>query len=232
MKTWSGCLVFAALAALPALPADAPHEMTSRRATGDAAAWRDFTSPFWRGEPDAVMESDSHGRPVPHHRTEVRSRWTRDHLYFFFTCPYEELHLKPEPKTGSETNQLWNWDVAEVFAGADFQNIRRYREFEMSPQGEWVDLDIDLDKPRHEDGWLWNSGFEVAAKIDAVRKIWYGTMRIPYTSIDPRPAAAGNTLRINLYRSQGAAHQGIAWQPTGKNTFHAPEAFGTLRLVE
>ena len=35
----------------------------------------------------------------------------------------------------------------------------------MSPQGEWVDLDIDLAKPHHEDGWTWNSGFVVAARI-------------------------------------------------------------------
>ena len=43
-----------------------------------------------------------------------------------------------------ETNELWNWDVAEVFIGSDFKNIRRYKEFEVSPQAEWVDLDINL----------------------------------------------------------------------------------------
>ena len=48
-----------------------------------------------------------------------------------------------------ETNELWNWDVAEVFIGSDFKNIRRYREFEVSPQAEWVDLDLNLDAPRH-----------------------------------------------------------------------------------
>ena len=47
----------------------------------------------------------------------------------------------------------------------------------MSPQGEWVDLDIDLAKPHHEDGWTWNSGFVVAARIDSAAKIWYGAMR-------------------------------------------------------
>lgn len=232
MKKWSRRLVCAAVPALPGLAADVSHEMSSRRATGDAREWRDSGSAFWGGAADAVMERDSHARPVPHHRTEVRSLWTTDHLYFLFSCSYEELHLKPAPKLDAETNELWNWDVAEVFLGADFHNIRRYREFEVSPQGEWVDLDVDLNKPHHEDGWVWSSGFEVAARIDADHKVWYGTMRIPYTSIDARPAAVGNTLRINLYRSQGPGHQGIAWQSTGKETFHAPEAFGTLRLVD
>ena len=56
--------------------------------------------------------------------------------------------------------------MAEVFIGADFTDIRRYKEFEISPQGEWMDLDIDLNKPHHEDGWKWNSGFQVSARID------------------------------------------------------------------
>ena len=57
--------------------------------------------------------------------------------------------------------------MAEVFIGSDFKNIRRYKEFEISPQGEWVDLDINLDAPRHEDGWVWNSGFQASARIDS-----------------------------------------------------------------
>jgi hypothetical protein len=58
-------------------------------------------------------------------------------------------------------------------------------------------------------------------------------MRIPYASVDSRPAAAGNTLRVNFFRSQGARpnHKSIAWQATGKGSFHVPEAFGTLKLV-
>jgi hypothetical protein len=96
-----------------------------------------------------------------------------------------------------------------------------------------VDLDINLDAPRHEDGWTWNSGFLAAARIDRQAKRWYAVMRIPYGSVDTRPAAAGNRLRINFYLSEGQApqHHGLAWRPTGKATFHAPEAFGTLELV-
>jgi hypothetical protein len=124
--------------------------------------------------------------------------------------------------------------VAEVFVGADFQHIRRYKEFEMSPRGEWVDLDIDRDKPLPEGGWLWNSGFEVKARIDSAKKIWYGEMRIPAKSIDTRPPAAGLEMRINFYRCQdaGAHRKYIAWQPTQAETFHVPEAFGRMRLAE
>jgi hypothetical protein len=136
--------------------------------------------------------------------------------------------------TDTETNELWKWDVAEVFIGSDFRNIRRYKEFEISPQGEWIDLDIDLDTPRHEDGWVWNSGFQAAARIDAAHRVWYAFMRIPYAAVDARPASSGNTLLVNFFRSQGAPpdRKAIVWQPTHRPTFHAPEAFGSLRLVD
>jgi len=66
----------------------------------------------------------------------------------------------------------------KCFLGSDFQDIQRYKEFEISPQGDWIDLDIDLHKPHHEEGWTWNSGFEVLARIDPKTHIWYGAMRI------------------------------------------------------
>jgi Carbohydrate family 9 binding domain-like len=206
----------------------------SKHAPHDVAADTNPHSEFWRAAPAIIADRDPFGNIVPGHRTEVRSRWTNNNIYFLFICPYQELYLNPHPRTDVETNQLWNWDVAEVFVGSDFQNIRKYREFEVSPQGEWIDLDIDLDKPHHEDGWRWNSGFKVAARVDDRLKVWYACMRIPYSSVDTKPASPGNTLRVNFYRAQGppSHHQAIAWQPTHQATYHVPEAFGILKLVE
>ncbi len=191
------------------------------------------SSSFWSGSEPIYMENDAHGTPLPRYRTEIRTRWTKHNLYILFICPYEELYLKPNPNTSVETNELWNWDVAETFIGSDFKNIRRYKEFELSPQGEWVDLDIDLD--RHDDnGWKWNSGFEVSARIDAAAHVWYGAMRIPYAAIDTRPAEAGNTLRINLFRCQGptSVRRYLAWRAPMRDSFHVPERFGILKLVK
>lgn len=192
------------------------------------------TSPFWRDSHPTYMDADPHGKPDPMHRTEIRTRWTEENLYFLFVCPYQTLNLKPNPNRSAETYELWNWDVAEVFIGNDFKDIRRYKEFEISPQGEWIDLDIDLNKPHHEDGWRWNSGFQVSARIDRAAHVWYGAMRIPYSAIDNRQAAPGNTLRINLFRSQGlpSARHEIAWSSPMSNSFHVPERFGLLKLVK
>jgi hypothetical protein len=215
-----------------AFPAD--QTIQSVWADSDPTLDTNPAAAFWRGSAPVYVDSDAHGKPDPKYRTEIRTRWTNKYLYILFICPYEELYLKPNPVTSAETNELWNWDVAEAFIGSDFKNIRRYKEFEISPRGEWVDLDIDLNKPHHEDGWTWNSGMEVSARIDDAAHIWYGAMKIPYSAIDTRPPATGNVLRINLFRSQGppsARHQ-LAWQAPMKDSFHVPERFGTLTLVK
>lgn len=200
----------------------------------DVALDTNPSSKFWSSAASVDLETDTHGQKVPSYRTEVRMHWTTKNLYFLFICPYEQLNLKPNPSTTTETNQLWNWDVAEVFIGSDFKDIKRYKEFEISPQGEWIDLDIDLHKPHHEEGWTWNSGFKVSARIDRGAHIWYGAMKIPYSTVDSRRATAGNTLRMNLFRSQGPAsdHHEITWQAPMSDTFHVPERFGLLQLVK
>jgi hypothetical protein len=203
------------------------------RTEKDSPLGLDPASPFWRESRPVYIEKDEFGKTVPRYRTEVRTRWTKNNLYFLFICPYEELYLKAAPSTDKETYELWDWDVAEVFIGTDFSNINRYKEFEISPQGEWVDLDIDLSKPHHEEGWTWNSGFEVKAQINRATHTWFGAMRIPMAAIDARAAIAGSTMRINLFVAEGppSHRQALAWQPPMKNSFHVPERFGLLQLV-
>jgi len=210
-----------------------PEVALSSRLKHDFLLAADPQSPQWKDAPAVFAANGPHGEPVPGHRTEIRSRWTEKNLYFLFVCPYEELHLKPNPTQTAETNHLWNWDVAEVFVGSDFQQITRYKEFEVSPQGEWVDLDIDRVNPLPEGGWLWNSGFASKARIDEKNKIWYAEMRIPLSSIDSRQPKPGLLMRINFYRCQGRAtnRKFIAWQPTGESNFHVPKAFGLLKLA-
>lgn len=190
-------------------------------------------SAFWSGASHINFDGDFYGHPIAGHRSQVLLQWSPNNFYLLFVCPYQELHLKPEPDLTAETYELWNWDVAEVFIGDDFKNIRRYKEFEVSPQGEWVDLDVNLDNPPHETGWVWQSGCQVAARIDAARNTWYGFMRIPWSAIDSRTPAASNELRINFYRCQGSGpdRKYIAWQPVQRPSFHTPEHFGTLKLA-
>lgn len=201
--------------------------------SSDIKLQMDPGSPFWREARPVYAAVDSRGRPVPDARTEIRSRWTDGNLYLLFACPYKELYVNPAPVISAETNQLWKWDVAELFVGSDFHNIRRYKEFELSPQGEWVDLDVDLDLPDHTVGWTWNSGFEVSARIDREKKIWYGAMRVPFSALDHNPPYPGRVFRANLFRTEGppSRQKAVAWKAPMSETFHAPESFGSLKLV-
>ncbi len=200
----------------------------------ESAPWRDISA--------VIAANGPLGRPTPGHTTRIYSRWSGDHLYVLFVCPYERLYLKPAPPSPAETNQLWNWDVAEVFVGGDFAHPRHYREYQVSPRGEFVDLDIDRDHPLPEGGWRWNSGFTVKARIDEKKRVWFGEMKIPMASINgpdgqPFRPRAGAELRVNFYRLQGPPNAqgkraGIAWQPTGQPSYHVPEAFGHMVLTK
>lgn len=204
----------------------------SLRAAHDVTLNTNPRSGFWTAAAPVYFEADNYGHSVPWLRTVVRSRWTDKNLYILFVCPYRELNLKSSPSTTTETKGLWNWDVAEIFIGSDFDHIRRYKEFEISPQGEWTDLDINLDDPHHENGSAWNSGFQVAARIDRKKKVWYGAMRIPFAAIAPKAPQAGSRFRVNLFRSQGPDKKLLAWQTPMSDTFHVPERFGELELIE
>jgi hypothetical protein len=212
---------------------DTKGVLYSTRADGDVSVNTDPASPFWRDTDSVFADVDRQGRLEPEYRTEVRSRWTGNSTYFLFICPYKHLFLNPRPDAVHETYELWKWNVAEVFIGSNFQNIKRYKEFEISPQGEWVDLDVNLENPHHEEGWLWNSGFEHAARIDESKHIWYAALRIPFKALDVPEPLVGQQFRVNFFRTEGPAADAkeVLWRPTMSKTFHVPESFGLLKLV-
>jgi hypothetical protein len=192
----------------------------------------DPTRPEWVSAPRIVAGKAYDSTPVPGAPMEVRSRWTREYLYLMYSCPYQELNLKPDPTPAVETPRLWTWDVAEAFIGSDFDRIGFYKEFQVSPQAEWVDLAIDRDNQKTQGGMAWNSGYTVKARIDAQARIWYGEMKIPFSAIDTRTPEKGRELRIGIFRLAGpsTARVQYIWRPSGEPNFHVPKAFGLLRL--
>ena len=195
----------------------------------------DPNSELWSTAPHVAADRNYLGQPIPGEPTQIRSRWSSQYLYLLFICPYDELNLRPGPNPAAETPELWKWDVAEVFIGSDFAHIARYKELQVSPQSEWVVLDIDRDSPKTQQGMAWNSGYTVLGRIDAQHKVWYGEMRIPFSAIltkDTHPLLEGLELRIGLFRIAGAGQKRIfyAWRPPGATSFHVPQAFGILRL--
>jgi len=108
--------------------------------------------------------------------------------------PYKNLSLKPAPDTARgdvRTMEMGRCGGVHRFRFSQHQALQGIR---VSPQNEWVDLDINLSAPRHEDGWLWNSGFEHSARIDRSAHIWYAAMRIPLAALGTPAAAEGTAF--------------------------------------
>lgn len=191
------------------------------------------TAAIWRKAPLVVAAQDRFGQPLPQARTEVRSLWTSTDLYFHFTSHYQTMYLRPTAQLDRETLGLWDFDVVEVFIGHDLKRINLYQEFEVSPRGEWVDLDIDKSKPNLA-AIDWNSGFTFKTKIDEATKTWHCVMKIPWSSIAPKAPTKGQEFRLNLYRIEGGPDPRtyITWRAVNNPSFHTPEAFGRLRLTK
>ena len=219
----------------PAKPAKA-DVFLSYQADEDVELTADPNSAFWKGLPPLIVDRTILGVSLPQMCSYMWSRWTKDNIYFLFAGTYETLTLKPDPNTSSETFGLWRWDDFELYIGADFEHINLYREFEVSPQGEFLDLNIDSTRPKagRNDEQFWNSGFKVKARIDEKNKIWYAELKIPVSSIDKRPPKTGNEMRVNVYRLQRLQKklEFLAWRPAGAWNPHHPEKFGMLRLVK
>ncbi|WP_446745319.1 carbohydrate-binding family 9-like protein [Silvibacterium acidisoli] len=199
--------------------------------TTDISPQLDPKADFWRNAVPVHLRHDAHGNAVTGNDTEVRMAWTDDALHLLFLCQYEQLHLREgEPRIDAPTDELWLNDVAEIFIAAGASTPLRYMEFEVSPRGEWIALEIETRSPGQPVGRPLHAEAHFAASIDPAGKTWLSTMRIPFSAFDCAQPAPGMGFRMNLFISQGTKPVQLAWQPTRHASFHVPDAFGLLIL--
>jgi alpha-galactosidase len=165
----------------------------------------------------------------PRRETRVRVLWSRHCLYLRFECRYRELFLFENSDPNGRRDHLWDRDVAEVFLQPDPAREHFYREFEVSPNGMWVDLDIFPGGPADL-----KSGLQRSVVLDEKSKTWTAELAIPMKSLTANfdPAAI---WRVNFYRVEGMTEPRayLAWRPTHspQPNFHVPAAFGKLRFA-
>ncbi len=194
----------------------------------------DPASLIWQKASAQWMSKDcSRSIDYPHIKTSIRAFWTDQELYLLFQCPYTELNLFTPADNSKERVGLWDRDVVEMFLGDDWTNIRHYREFEVAPTGDAIDLAINLDHESYDH--TWNSGWQKLARIDPQHKTWYAAARIPLSAISSKRVEDGTRWRMNLYRIDGLGadpkRHFLCWQPTcvqNRDPNHVPEHFGTL----
>ena len=106
----------------------------------------DPQSSMWQKVKSVSMIKDcSKNVDYPDLKTEIRGFWSNTDLYLLFVCPYRSLNVFLPAQNTQPRRGLWDRDVVEMFLGDDWDNIRHYREYEIAPTGDWIDLAIDLD---------------------------------------------------------------------------------------
>jgi alpha-galactosidase len=186
-------------------------------------------APEWAGATPLRFSHDWQGKnPDPARQTEVRLLWTPATLYARFICRYRELLVFEDSESNGRRDHLWDRDVAELFLQPDPSRPQYYAEFEVSPNGMWIDLDIFPGGRRDL-----RSGLKHSVWLDGEHQVWAAEVAIQMQSLTSAfdPAAV---WRANFYRIEGKSEPRFysAWQPTGTDVpnFHVPSCFGKLRF--
>ena len=184
----------------------------------------------WNNALPVVFCSDWQGKnPDPGRETTARILWTWRTLYLRFECRYRDLYLFADAEPNGRRDHLWDRDVVEAFLQPDRSSERFYKEFEVAPNGMWIDLDIspkglaDL-----------KSGLRRSVFLDEKACIWNAELAIPLKALTSS-FDSNAVWRANFYRIEGTKEPRtyLAWQPTQtpQPNFHVPSAFGKLRFA-
>jgi alpha-galactosidase len=186
-------------------------------------------SKAWQSAKPVSFDADWQGKNAdPRCQTEVRLLWAPEFLYLKFVARYRLITVFDDADSNGRCDKLWDRDVVEVFLQPDPTQLRRYKEFEVSPNGFWIDLEIANASLQHL-----QSGLQRRVRIDKAKKTWIAELAIPMNSLvqqfDPTFA-----WRVNFFRVEGPAEPRFysSWQPTEtpQPNFHIPERFGCLRF--
>src|SRR5271165_6598708 len=167
-------------------------EIVASRVASEIRVDAAHPAPQWQSAGPIRFCADWQGNnPDPALETEVRGLWSPAQLYLRFVCRYRERFVFEDSDANGRRDRLWDRDVAEAFLQPDSSVELCYKEFEIAPNGMWIDLDIspsglaDL-----------KSGLTRSVHVDAQRKIWAAELAIPMTcltvSFDPKKAWRAN----------------------------------------
>jgi alpha-galactosidase len=204
-------------------------EIVATRVEAEIALNAAHPSEEWRRARPVTFSSDWVGKNEnPAQQTTVRILWSLHTLYLRIECRYRELYVFEDSDPNGRRDQLWDRDVAEAFLQPDPSRPDFYKEFEVSPNGMWIDLDIF---PGGRSNL--KSGLRSSVDVDEDSRTWHAELAIPLSALTKAfdPAKA---WRANFYRVEGRKEPRayMAWQPTRtpQPNFHVPAAFGALRF--
>ena len=193
----------------------------------------EFDNKSWEKAEDIVIDRYWSGESAPNGRHfKARILWSDSALYVRFEANQTEpLVVSEKANLKTKTRGLWDRDVCEIFLAPSKANARKYFEFEIAPNGEWIDLGIYQKPDERITDWDYNSGMQSAARIEKDKVIM--AIKVEWKAFGAVPKA-GDVWLGNILRCVGAgATRGyLTWQPTRTKepSFHVPEAFGDFQF--
>ena len=164
----------------------------------------------------------------------ARLLWSDTALYVRFEAAQAEpLIVSEKPDLTQKIKGLWDRDVCEIFIAVDKAKRNKYFEFEIAPNGEWIDLGIEVTPKERKTDWDYKSGMTSATEIRKDRILM--AIKIPFLALGKTPKT-GDIWLGNLFRCVGKDQTRgyLSWQPTKTKTpaFHVPKAFGEFQFVK
>jgi hypothetical protein len=212
-------------------------ETSARRARAEFVPDGNVLKSAWNDARWKEFDHDASGKShYPELQTRVACLWTPANIYVAFSARYDSLYVYEGEQSAVERWRLWERDVVEVFVNPQPDRVNHYYEFEVAPNNQWIDLEIDKDKNPFNDA-SWDSHFAHAVRVDSKSRTWTTEMRIPVSAMKIDAIQRGAEWRINFFRAAGAGDEQhrkfLAWSiiPDGK-TFHVPTRFGILKFVD
>jgi len=201
----------------------------------DEPAIGELNSAIWDKAQDVTITKYWSGVAAPETRQfTARLLWSDTALYIRFEAQqHEPLIVSEKPDLTKKIRGLWDRDVCEIFIAPDKKNRNKYFEFEIAPNGEWIDLGIEVTPKARLTDWDYKSGMTSATFIEAEKVVM--AIKIPFAALGKTPKA-GDVWLGNLFRCVGKdpARGYLAWQPTKTKepAFHVPKAFGEFQFVK
>ena len=194
---------------------------------------QELDNKLWEEAKDVVINRYWSGEDAPVGRHfKAKLLWSDSALYVRFEANQTEpLVVSEKANMKTKTRGLWDRDVCEIFLTPNKTEFRKYFEFEIAPNGEWIDLGIYQKPDERITDWNYNSGMQSAARIEKDKIVM--AMKIPWKGFGKTPQA-NEVWKGNLFRAvgRGAARGYLAWSPTrtAQPSFHVPEAFGDFEF--
>ncbi len=195
----------------------------------------EFNNKLWEKAQPVSIEKYWSGESAPDgRRATVKLLWTNTALYVRFEANQAEpLVVSKTPNLKSKTKGLWDRDVCEIFLAPNRSEPRKYFEFEIAPNGEWIDLGIYQKPDERITDWDFVSGMQSAARVEKDKVLMM--IKVEWKAFGKTPKT-GDVWLGNLFRCVGAGETRgyLTWQPTKtvEPSFHVPEVFGEFEFIK